>query len=205
LIFNACSNGNHSKEPTIILPFYNSADYNPEWIEKSDPNYKKIHQIADFEFTDHHGKKLNNKSLSGKIYVANFFFTSCPSICPKLTLNMEKLQNKFKNEKDLQLISHSVMPWKDSVPVLNQYAENMDVDYKKWKLLTGDEEEIYELARTSYFADETVGYNEDESDFLHTDKFILVDKKRRIRGIYTGLVEKDLKRLQEDIMILLQE
>jgi len=206
LIFlNACNSSNESKKPTITLPFYNSEDYNPEWIEKSDPNYQNIHQIADFEFTDHHGKALNNSSLKGKIYVANFFFTSCPSICPKLTLSMEKIQNTFIDEPDLQLISHSVMPWKDSVSVLNQYAENMDVNYDKWKLLTGDEDEIYALARTSYFADEKIGYNDDESDFLHTDKFILVDKKGRIRGIYTGLVEKDQKRLIEDIGYLLLE
>lgn len=205
IILNACSSKNTSIKQEIELPFYNSVEYTPEWISPSDPNYKNIHRIADFEFTDHHGKVFNNRSLDGKIYVANFFFTSCPSICPKLTINMEKLQNAFINEADVQLISHTVMPWKDSVSVLNQYAENMDIDYKKWKLLTGPEAEIYKLARKSYFADEQFGFTSDESDFLHTDKFILVDKQRRIRGIYTGLIEEDLQRLQEDMKILLKE
>lgn len=187
------------------LPFYNSTDYTPEWISPSDKKYADIHTIGAFEFTDHHGKKLSNKNLDGKIYVADFFFTSCPTICPKLTLSMERLQNKFMDAEDFQLISHTVMPWKDSVSVLNQYAENMDINYEKWKLLTGDEDQIYSLARKSYFADEQFGFNDDETDFLHTDKFILVDKKRRIRGIYTGLVEEDLIRLEEDINILLKE
>lgn len=204
LLLAACGQNTASKNE-VTLPFYNSTDYNPEWINPSDRTYKKIHTIADFSFTDHHGKNLSNKDLDGNIYVADFFFTSCPTICPKLTMSMERLQNTFKAEEDVKLISHTVMPWKDSVSVLNQYAENMDVDYNKWKLLTGDEDEIYSLARKSYFADEQFGFTADESDFLHTDKFILVDKKRRIRGIYTGLVEEDLIRLEEDIRILLKE
>lgn len=204
LLMTACNNNSNTKQdPT--LPFYNSVDYTPEWITPADPNYADIHQVASFEFTDHRGKKFNNQSLSDKIYVADFFFTSCPSICPKLTLSMEKIQTEFLDENDVQLISHTVMPWKDSVSVLNQYADNMDVNYDKWKLLTGPEEEIYELARESYFADEQFGFTSDKSDFLHTDKFILVDKKRRIRGIYTGLLEKDMQRLIEDIHILLKE
>lgn len=205
LCFSACQNNNQAKNNIPTLPFYNSVDYTPEWISPSDPKYKNIHRIAEFEFTDHHGKKYNNDSLNEKIYVADFFFTSCPSICPKLTQNMEKLQIEFQEEADVQLISHTVMPWKDSVSVLNQYAENMDIDYNKWKLLTGPEDKIYELARKSYFADEQFGFTSDESDFLHTDKFILVDKQRRIRGIYTGLVQEDLQRLKEDIYILLRE
>ena len=204
-LLSSCGSNQKSPQEVATLPFYNSVDYTPEWISESDPTNSKIHKIADFEFTDHHGKKFNNKSLQGKIYVADFFFTSCPSICPKLTLSMEQLQNEFIDELDVQLISHTVMPWKDSVSVLNQYAENMDINYAKWKLLTGPEDEIYKLARKSYFADEQFGFTSDESDFLHTDKFILVDKKRRIRGIYTGLVEEDLQRLKEDIRLLLQE
>jgi len=206
LSFISCKNNtNPNGSGGSTLPFYNSTDYTPEWISPNDKTYTDIHTIGDFEFTDHHGKRFSNENLDGKIYVADFFFTSCPTICPKLTLSMERLQNKFIDDEDFQLISHTVMPWKDSVPVLNQYAENMEVNYEKWKLLTGDEDEIYTLARKSYFADEKFGFNDDETDFLHTDKFILVDKKRRIRGIYTGLIEEDILRLEEDINILLEE
>lgn len=202
----SCKGENNSdKLSKHTLPFYNSTDYTPEWINPTDKSYSQIHTISDFSFTDHHGKTLTNTDLDGHIYVADFFFTSCPTICPKLTLSMERLQNAFIDKDDVKLISHSVMPWKDSVSVLNQYAENMDVKYDKWKLLTGDEQEIYTLARKSYFADEQFGFTADESDFLHTDKFILVDKKRRIRGIYTGLIEEDIIRLEEDINILLKE
>ena len=198
LLFLSCS-----QTKTSTLPFYNSTDYTPEWISSNSPGYKKIHTIAPFSFTDHKGKKLDQRSMNNKVYVANFFFTSCPSICPKLTRAMEGLQNKFINQSDFQLLSHTVMPWKDSVDVLDLYAENMDVKYERWKLVTGPEEEIYKLARESYFADEQFGFSQDEDEFLHTDKFILVDRHRRIRGIYTGLVDEDLKRLAEDIKILL--
>ncbi len=185
------------------LPFYNSTDYRPEWIPINSADYSKIHTIDPFNFTDHKGKKLDQAKMDGKVYVANFFFTSCPSICPKLTRAMEGLQNKFITQPDFQLLSHTVMPWKDSVDVLNLYAENMNVDYKRWKLVTGPEEEIYKLARESYFAEEQFGFTQDEDEFLHTDKFILVDRHRRIRGIYTGLIKEDLNRLAEDVEILL--
>lgn len=201
----SCKNNTQEAFKPASLPFYNSTDYTPEWIEPKDEAYTRIHTIGDFSFTDHHGKPISNKDLDNNIYVADFFFTSCPTICPKLTLSMERLQNTFINNEDVKLISHTVMPWKDSVSVLNQYAENMDVNYDKWKLVTGNENEIYSLARKSYFADEQFGFNDDETDFLHTDKFILVDKNRRIRGIYTGLVEEDIIRLEEDINILLKE
>ena len=204
-LYISCNANSASKKQGHILPFYNSTDYTPEWIDSSDKKYKDIHTIAEFSFTDHHGNTLSSKDLDGHIYVADFFFTSCPTICPKLTLSMERLQNAFMDEDAVRLISHTVMPWKDSVAVLNQYAKNMDIKYEKWKLLTGDEEEIYSLARKSYFADEQFGFTADESDFLHTDKFILVDKQRRIRGIYTGLIEEDIIRLEEDINILLKE
>lgn len=202
----ACQNSGSTKaNQTATLPFYNSTDYTPEWISPSDKAYESIHAIAPFSFTDHHGKEISNKQLAGKIYVANFFFTTCPTICPKLTSNMDRLHEKFINQPELQLISHTVMPWKDSVSVLNAYAERLNISYENWKLVTGDEDEIYRLARNSYFADEQFGFTSDELDFLHTDKFILVDRKQRIRGIYTGLIEEDIIRLEEDINILLKE
>lgn len=199
LSFHSCT------ESKTILPFYNTQDYTPEWINEDDPKYPQIHTIDKFEFTDHKNKIVKNGTLRDQIYVADFFFTACPSICPKLTNHMKKIQDAFIDNDEVKLISHSVMPWKDSVEVLDNYAEAKGVMYPKWKLLTGDEDQIYELARKSYFADEDFGMTTNEEDFLHTDKFVLVDKLGRIRGFYSGLSEDDVTRIIEDIQILLKE
>jgi len=193
------------ESPKHSLPYFNSLDYTPEWIAISDPAYSAIHQISPFKFTNQNGEIITNEILDGKIYVADFFFTSCPSICPKLTEGMEQIQNSFKDDPQVKLISHTVMPWADSVAVLKNYASNKNVIDGKWHLLTGHEDSIYHLARTAYFADEDFGFTNDMEDFLHTDKFILVDGKRRIRGIYSGLLEAEIKRIIEDIQILKKE
>lgn len=196
----SCKSG---KEST--LPFFNSQEYTPEWIAENDENYDQIHTIGRFEFTDQKNNIVKNGTLRDYIYVADFFFTTCPSICPKMTEHMLEIQDTFINDNDIKLLSHSVMPWKDSVLVLDAYAKLKGVNYPKWHLVTGDENEIYALARKSYFADEDFGFTANEEDFLHTDKFILVDKLGRIRGIYSGIVEEDIQRIIEDIKILKQE
>lgn len=199
VMLSSCAQKEHT------LPFFNSLDYTPEWIPSSDDAYDDIHQISPFRFTDQNGKTITNELLDGKIYVADFFFTSCPSICPKLTEGMAQIQNKFLEDAGIKLISHSVMPWVDSVSVLKNYAINKNVIDGKWHLLTGNEDSIYHLARTAYFADEDFGFTNDMEDFLHTDKFILVDQKRRIRGIYSGLLQEEIDRIIEDIKILKME
>jgi protein SCO1/2 len=197
--------GCKSKSVESSLPFINKPDFTPEWIAENDAAYKDIHRIPTFSFTDQDGKIVTEKTVDGKIYVADFIFTRCGSICPKMTTNMGLLQEKFKNNNEVLLLSHSVTPDMDSVPVLKKYAEAKGVISGKWHLLTGKEEDIYALAKKQYFAGDTIGYYQTDNEFLHTENFILVDKLRRIRGVYNGTLALEMERLADDINTLLKE
>ena len=148
---------------------------------------------------------ITNKTFEDKIYIADFFFTSCPGICPKLTKNMNSLQKAYLANDDILLLSHTVMPWKDSIPVLKQYAKTHHINNKKWHLVTGDKSEIYHIARNGYFADEDFVKTQNESNFIHTENFILVDKEGYIRGVYNGTLEVDVERLKRHVNILKAE
>jgi protein SCO1/2 len=203
ILLVACKN--KSQQQKESLPFINKPDFTPEWIEKKDPAYASIHRIPAFSFTDQDGKIVTEKTVDGKIYVADFFFTRCGSICPKMTNNMGLIQEKFKNNGEVLLLSHSVTPGMDSVPVLKRYAEVKGVISGKWHLLTGKEEDIYALAKKQYYAGDTIGYYQTGNEFLHTENFILVDKHRRIRGVYNGTLPLEMERLEDDINTLLKE
>ena len=192
-------------DKTKTLPYYSTNDFTPQWISPNSDEYKNIHTIAPFSFTNQDGKTITNKDFEGKIYVADFFFTTCPSICPILAKNMLSVQEKYKDDAAIKLVSHSVMPWVDSVEVLKEYAMNKNVISDKWHLLTGDRDEIYDLARTSYFADEDFVKTKDESEFIHTENVLLIDKKGRIRGVYTGTLALETKRLIRHIEMLKNE
>lgn len=189
----------------ITLPFFNSAEFTPEWISKTSDDYARIHTISAFKFTNQEGKEVSNKTYEGKIYVADFFFTSCPGICPRLAKNMGKLQEVFKNDKEVLLLSHSVTPVKDSVSVLKEYATENKVDSKKWNLVTGDKKAIYDIARKSYFADEDFVKTQDEDAFIHTENFVLIDGKGRIRGVYNGTLAIETERILRHIKLLKKE
>lgn len=198
------------KKETVVdkaktLPFYNSEDFTPEWISKSDEKYNKIHTIKQFQFTNQNGKKIDNNTVLGKIHIADFFFTTCPGICPILAKNMSKVQELFQNDEDIILLSYSVMPWIDTVEKIKEYASEKNIIDNKWHLLTGDKNEIYNLARTSYFADEDFKKTKDEDEFIHTENFILVDKKGRIRGVYNGTLALEIERLKRHINLLKDE
>lgn len=192
-------------DKTMVLPFYNTEEFTPEWISEYDPNYSKIHKVGAFEFTNQNGKTISNKDFEGKIYVADFFFTSCPSICPILAKNMGSIQEIYKNDDDVMLLSHSVMPWVDSVEKIRAYATQKNAIDDKWHLVTGNRDEIYDLARSSYFADEDFKRTGDKDEFIHTENFILVDKKGRIRGVYNGTLATESKRLIKQIEKLKME
>jgi protein SCO1/2 len=185
------------------LPFYNTPDFTPEWISPRQGN--QIHTIAAFRFTNQNGMTITNKEVAGKIYVANFFFTSCGSICPKMAANLKKVATHFNKQPNVLILSHSVLPEKDSVARLKIYAEKQDIHYKNWWLLTGDKEAIYTLARKSYFADEEIGYNRNSTEFLHTENAVLIDKGGRIRGVYNATLALEMNKLIEHIEILLHE
>ena len=186
------------------LKIYNPADVNPRLVDESILHVQKNHSIADFNLINQNGKKITNKDYEGKIYIADFFFTRCQNICIAMAYNMSELQEFYKNDTDIMFLSHSVTPLIDSVTVLKEYAIKKGVIDKKWNVTTGDKKHIYELARKSYFAviDEGTG---DENDFIHTEQFILVDKKRRIRGYYDGTNDQEMEKLKEDIVFLKEE
>lgn len=188
-----------------ILPYYNTADFSPEWISDGDAKYNSIHKIAEFSFIDQNNQKVTNANFDGRVYVADFFFTTCPGICPQMTNNMAKLQDNYIDDDRIKFLSHSVTPWMDTVKQLKRYAIANGVVSKKWHLVTGDKEAIYNLARQSYFAEKQIGLQLDSEDFLHTENFLLVDSQRRIRGIYNGTIDSEMIRLKEDIDILLLE
>jgi protein SCO1/2 len=193
------------KDSLVTLPFFNQPDWTPEWIAERDSAYQNIHTIPSFSFLDQNGIVVDESLVNGKIYVANFFFTKCRNICPKMTNNMHLLQEAFKNDTYILLLSHSVTPETDDVKVLNKYALDNKVDAAKWHLLTGDKNAIYGLAKQQYFAGDTVGYYQSGNEFLHTENFILVDQHRRIRGVYNGTLPIEINRIKEDIAILKSE
>ena len=186
------------------LKIYNPADVNPRLVDFSMKHITKDHTIADFELTNQNGEKITNKNYKDKIYVADFFFTRCQTICINMAYNMGELQNLYKKDTDIMFLSHSVTPEIDSVTVLKEYADRKGVIDGKWNITTGAKTHIYELARKSYFAvlDEGTG---DENDFIHTEQFVLVDKEKRIRGYYDGTEKEDMEKLKKDIVLLKEE
>ena len=190
--------------PIKKLPVYQPAMVNFELVDSTIQHHKKFHRIADFSLTNQNGKTVTQKDFKGKIYVADFFFTTCPNICIAMTDNLLKVQEKIKNNPNVVLLSHSVTPKIDSVPQLKKYAIEKGVIDKKWNLVTGDKKEIYELARKSYLAVKEDG-DGGPFDMIHTENFILVDPDRRIRGFYDGTDLEEIQRLLEELEILIQE
>ena len=191
-------------KPKKTLPIFNPADVNPELVDSTVQYKSKYHTIGDFSFINQNGKTITQKDYEGKIYVADFFFTTCGSICPKMTTNLSDIQKAFANNPKVKLLSHTVFPDTDSVPVLKAYAKKHNVDDNKWNLVTGDKKEIYTMARKSYLAVK-LGKPSELYDMVHTENFVLVDTKRRVRGFYDGTNKEDMKRLIEDITFLSNE
>ena len=186
------------------LKVYSPADVNPRLVDFSMKHITKDHTIADFKLSNQNGEIITNNTYANKIYVADFFFTRCQSICIAMAYNMSELQDFYKNDKDIMFLSHSVTPVMDSVAILKEYAERKGVIDEKWNVTTGSKKDIYELARKSYFAVLDEG-NGDEDDFIHTEQFVLVDKERRIRGYYDGTEKEEMLKLKEDIALLSAE
>ena len=186
-------------DDTRKLPYYNTPDFTPKWEMTND---KTFHQIRPFKLKNQDNQVFTEKDIEGKICVADFFFTSCPGICPKMTNSMGDLQKEFLNDDDILLLSHSVTPEKDNVTFLRKYAKEKKVNSKRWKLLTGEKNEIYNLGRKYYFVEEDEGVKKGNDVFLHTENFILIDKQRHIRGIYNGLDPNSMRNLIKDIAVL---
>ncbi len=190
--------------PEKKLPVFNPYDVNPDLVDDSVSDVKKGHRIADFTLYNQNGDTITQNDYKDKIYVADFFFCRCQTICPIMTSNMKDIQDAFLEDDEVKFLSHSVTPVMDSIPVLRAYADEKGVIDTKWNITTGAKEHIYHLARKSYFAvlDEGDGGLQ---DFVHTENFILVDKKRQIRGFYDGTDKKDIQRIINDIKLLKKE
>lgn len=188
-------------KPKKTLPIYNPSMVNPELVDSTVQYISKYHTIADFSFTNQNGKIISQKDYEGKIYVADFFFTTCGSICPKMTTNLVEVQKAFINNPKVMLLSHTVFPETDSISVLKAYALKNGVIDSKWNLVTGDKKLIYTMARKSYLAVK-LGKPEELYDMVHTENFVLVDAKRRVRGFYDGTKKEEIERLIEDINFL---
>ena len=191
-------------KPKKMLPIYNPSMVNPELVDSTVQYISKYHTIADFSFTNQNGKKITQKEYEGKIYVADFFFTTCGSICPKMTTNLVLVQKAIINNPKVMLLSHTVFPESDSVSVLKKYATKNGVIDAKWNLVTGDKKQIYTMARKSYLAVK-LGKPNELYDMVHTENFVLIDSKRRVRGFYDGTKKEDVQRLIADINFLCTE
>jgi protein SCO1/2 len=190
-------------QPKKILKVYSPAMVNEELVAEEIQHVRKYHTIADFSLTNQNGETITQDDYKDKIYIADFFFTTCPTICPIMTKNMASVQEKIMDDPEVMLLSHSVTPQIDSVAQLKKYALEKGVVDAKWNLVTGNKKDIYELARKSYLAVKTDG-DGGPYDMIHTENFILVDKQKRIRGFYDGTKEEDIQKLLEDLAILKQ-
>jgi protein SCO1/2 len=191
-------------KPTKTLPIFNPSDVNPELVDTTVQYIANKHRIADFSFTNQNGKTITQKDYEGKIYVADFFFTTCKSICPKMTTNLVDVQKAFLDNPKVKLLSFSVMPDIDNVEVLKEYAKINGVIDSKWNLVTGDKKAIYTMARKSFLAVKQ-GKPDELYDMVHTENFVLVDSKKRVRGFYDGTNKVEIQRLIEDINWLLED
>jgi protein SCO1/2 len=187
-----------------VLKVYNPIDVNPELVDESLRKIDRFHRVGSFKLTNQDGNETTEKDFEDKIYVTDFFFVTCPTICPKMTKQMNRVYGEFKDDNTISFLSHTVMPESDSVPVLKDYATKLNVSSNKWKFVTGDKKQIYNLARKTYFAAITEG-DGGVNDFVHTENFVLVDKEKRLRGFYDGTSIKDVDRLITDIYALLEE
>lgn len=166
--------------------------------------------VQDFSFTDQNGQTVTQKNIEGKVYVTNYFFTTCKGICPKMNFNLKGVYDQFKNDKDFAIISHSSMPETDSVPLLKAYEEKMignnPNNPAKWYFVTGSKDSLYKMARQSYLLDNDKNNSVNIAEaFIHTQFFALVDKQKRVRGIYDGLKPDEIARLEKDISKLLKD
>ncbi|MCW9036612.1 SCO family protein [Altibacter sp.] len=193
----------HILKPTVVLPVYQPAEVNAELVDSTLQHVKKYHTIANFALTNQNGERITQEDYKDKIYVADFFFTTCQTICPIMTDHMVLIQKELQNDAEVLLLSHTVTPEIDSVPQLKRYAVEKGVDDAKWNLVTGDKKQIYDLARKSYLAAKDNPYSPD--DLIHTENFVLIDSKKRIRGFYDGTNPEAISQLLEDIKILKKE
>ena len=195
--------------PIRTLPIINPSQLNPTLVSPALQSTGRGHRVGNFHLIDQEGESVTGKDADGKIRVIEFFFTTCPSICKVMAEELQRVQKQFADEDQVLILSHTVMPEVDDVPTLAAYAKKKGVDYKRWRLLTGDKDEIYRLAREVYFVvpEQPDNHNKvtasDNHDFIHTENIVLVDSEGRLRGYYDGTDREEMNQLMEDIALLL--
>ncbi|MBO9591696.1 MAG: SCO family protein [Niabella sp.] len=166
----------------------------------NDRKLEPVSKVGQFTFTDQDGKPFSNKDVEGNVYVAEYFYTTCPGICPMMNDNMKQVYQKYKGTPGFLIVSHTCDPERDSATQLKHYADSMNVDTRQWVFLTGRKDSLYKMARLSYTIDDPKNYfNSNEDDFLHTQFWALVDRKGNVLKIYDGLKQKEINRLIADI------
>ncbi len=190
--------------PEKKLPIFQPSMVKFQLVDSTIQHIKRFHKIEDFKLTNQNNQTITNEIYDGKIYIADFFFTTCPGICPIMKDNMIKLQQEFIDDDEVLLLSHTVTPEIDSVTVLKKYSLEKGVIDSKWNMVTGDKQQIYNLARSSYLVAEIIE-SSNPYDMIHTENFVLVDSKRRIRGFYDGTDINVMDDLINDIKILKKE
>ncbi len=205
IVFSVVVNATSDNTSILHLPYYDSASFTPKWLTPDSPELETFHKIPAFTFSNQDGEIINQAIFENKIYVANFFFSTCPGICPDVKSKLERVQNSYLNDEDVLIISHSIRPSTDTTDILKAYAQENDIVSGKWHLATGNRDMIYELAKTHYFADEDLGEIENSDRFLHTENLVLIDHNKHIRGIYNGLNATSVNHLIDDIKLLKAE
>ena len=189
------------KEEEFVLPIFTPSDLRSNLVHPSLVG-KTEHIVPEFSFIDQNGNTVTETTVNNKIYIVDFFFTSCPSICIDLTNNIKEVQNVFEENDDVLILSHSVDPKVDNIERLQKYASINNINNKKWYLLTGPIEETIRMAQLGYFAIASIA-NHDENSLIHTENVILIDRNRQIRGIYNGTSSLEISYLIDDINKLL--
>jgi len=200
-----CHHKNKMDTTQSGLPVYNSADFTPTWPEDPAKAATLHHSIPAFTFTDQNGETITERTFTHKIYVADFFYTSCPGICKTLSSNLIEVQQTFEKDSEVLILSHSVTPDFDTQARLKVYAKSLGAIDHKWFMVRGKKDSVYTIARQAYFADEDLGLQKNTADFLHTENILLIDKQRRIRGIYKGTSRLQIADLIKDIQALKKE
>jgi len=208
LMATACetSKDNNVDQSTIeTLPYYEEATFTPQWFSSREEMPEKFHHIPKFSVVNQLGDAITEEVFDNKISIVNFFFTTCPGICPKMMANMDLVQKQLREKKQLQLLSYSVTPEMDGVSELKEYAEKNEIPSEGWYLLTGNREVIYDLGRNQFFVEEDMGLEKRPDDFLHTENILLIDGERHIRGIYNGLNKTAINQMIADVETLQAE
>ncbi|WP_289029708.1 SCO family protein [uncultured Paraglaciecola sp.] len=205
IIFSGLVLGAVNLHAAESLPYYDSQEFSPRWLEADSPELEDFHRIPAFSFTDQDGNTVTEQTFKNKVYVAGFFFSTCPGICPKIRSKLAKVQETYLDTSNVKILQHSIRPTSDTIDLLKDYADEHGIKSGHWYLVTGEKESIYSLAKSAYFASEDLGNIQNTNDFLHTESILLIDKNRHIRGIYNGLNSASMNYLISDINTLLSQ